>query len=270
MTNPRSIEEILGGVQSAKAEARARTEELEASAKEELQALQASIIAGNIAGLDPSRPWLDGVVGLYGQELVDSPKVIDRYEIVAAQLESALLMDPVVVIKRYGERSFWGGPGDPRNDERSLAIAMSVGILKGKELEFDLSAKEVSIPTSLHLEQAGRSRHTDTVISRNIKVDCVQSFMTSETECCLGLQLNRELASPLRGSPIELSPFEARPVLEMEIIAGRENIHNWLSADGEHDVGRNSYLNMMYRMSQKLGIKPIEPATEEQRRYLIF
>lgn len=257
----KALQEILGGAQQADIEAQTKHQEASQAARQELNELKSAILAGDAT---TNNPLHDGIIGLYGEYILEDPLIVERYEKVAAHLKQAHLLDPVVVVFQYFDHDNLTGPGSAwqsRFPEQEIAM----GLLKGHDILFDdISAK---LPTSLHIKQTSSARHKadDKVATGNILIDSSQpSFLRG---IHLGWSLDKPLPIPNKEEALFVGLDEQYK--ELEIIIGREKIATWL-ADTSVALGgeKIAEFQTIRSLSQKLGINPILPATERQRSSL--
>jgi hypothetical protein len=262
------VSEILGGLEEQKTEAaeaiaraRAETKNLILEKAQALEVLKGQIIAGEET---TGSPLHDGVVALYGGELARDP-IIENYEKVSDQIKGKT-GQPVVVMNRWTENEnactgFGGSPGGKR-----LVRMSSVGVLSGEDILFDYGKNEAYLPTSSFMWRKAGFNPPEQPITQNLPVDnsILGGFGHRPS---LGLDLGRDLNTPESG--LELW-YEGMATTALDVLVGYDDIQEWLLQGGDYAVGRNGDLSDIRQMCAQLGIKQVEPATSEQKRYLRY
>lgn len=251
------LKEIVGGVQTVKAEAKERVQSEISQAETALEDAQRNIALGT----ETTRSKLhDGLIVLYGKDLVRSPQIVENYERVADQLKGKR-GQPVVLIHRWTE--LHGCTGFGGKGETSLESAISVGILKGTNLVFDYDQRTCALPTSRHAETGSSPRKTD-VIKDRLVVSTWPKFLHRGFD--LGLDLDREIRQDeLDPSWLDLGDDSHMSTLTVAI--GNEGIANWLSTE---NYRTNKEFLRVRSLCHALGIKEVDPATDWQKSEVEF
>jgi hypothetical protein len=260
---------ILSGVEERRA-AQARTiaeeqritKELEDKKIAEIEDARQKIATGEET---TSRPLHDGMIVLYGAELVKYPEIVSRYE----QVEEALkgkAGELVVAMNRWLEStSLCSGFGyDERESKQIVSHNITMGILSGESLIFNYEEERAYMPTSKYAASyAGRSVKSESPLEGRMLIDDVHLGFDDRPS------LGWNLAEKLDLSRVDhWRRGEGSPDTQMDILIGREAIKEWLMAAGEYSDMRNGELIRMRELCKILGVKPIEPATTWQQRNL--
>jgi hypothetical protein len=272
----RHLEEILGPIDERRAkeaseieEIERQTEQLTDSSRDDLAALQKAILEGQES---TGSSLEDGVIVLYGSGLADNPDIYSRYKRVAGQLTGSIGELAVVMHSWVEDSEHICFGGDGRLPRQHINRVMSLGVLSGEEIVFDSEEQETHTPASAYLPS---ERFAYRPYSFTREVELREGGIPVDTRAwfreevpSLGRQLDVEL--DLSTGNVTTINHEELPIKITEILIGRQAIQEWLQGRGDHSMTHNGDLANMRDCCEALGIQRIEPATDEQRRYLRY
>lgn len=144
------LSSIVGGVQTAEAEAQAAAQQTKDAAVTKLEAMQRNI---SIATETTGSPLHDGIIVLYGPDLIRYPQIATNYEETAEKLMGKA-GEPVVLVNRWRKRT--GRIGRRVEPQYMITDSVSVGVLDEEELKFDYDENACYLPTSQYARLSRR------------------------------------------------------------------------------------------------------------------
>jgi hypothetical protein len=256
------LSKIMGGVQTAEAEAEASVQQKKTEATSDLEAAQRNIA---IATETTGSPLQDGVIVLYGARLVTEPQIVKNYEETAEKLKGKS-GQPVVSIHRWRERT--GRMGRFIEPKYKIVDSVTVGILSGEELEFDYTEDACYLPTSRYAKL--RKSHSSEIQVKDGMLPISSrpsSFRFSNRYFDLGYDLHQPIDQD-RLSEMESLFVDGRKIDALTLAIGNEGIIEWLSQGEAPMNGINSEFGAARKLCDALEVPRIAPVTDEQKRYL--
>ncbi len=248
-----NLKEILGGVERARLEAIAATEQVRLRAEAELQELQIKILEG---GESTGSYLHDSLIALYGEKLISYPQIMLNYEKVDADLKNSQPGEPVVIIKRSLKDTF-RSPLPSRNTEKIINSVVMVARLNDTRFLFDNESKMLTLPVDSYAQEKVSSR---AVVNGSIIVGSADPAVIWELEdrFDLGIDLGSKL--DMRNTEPLFRRYSAMDDV-LTVAAGNKSIEGWLSANDEA-IGD---LLAMRRLCDLMNISPMEPVTAYQK-----
>lgn len=257
------LTKIVGGVQAAEADAQATARRTKTTAAATLETAQRNI---DIAFETTGDPLQDGIVVLYGADLVHYPQIVANYEETAEKLKGKS-GEPVVLVSRWRERT--GRIGRFIEPQYKISSSVSVAILTGEELEFDYDEKTCHLPTSRYASL--RREHRSEVQLKEDALPVASKPFGFRSAFGDRFDLGYDLHEPVdqdRLSQLEVTMHHGETIETLTVAIGDDGIVEWLS-EGTAPLNRmNPEFAAARDLCDALEIPKIAPVTDEQKRYL--
>ncbi len=197
----------------------------------------------------------DGLVVLYGRELLYNQKIAANYERISSEL-AGNIGQPVLVVHRWIDNSNISSARDAFS--RSDNFSVCLGIVRGQELLFDYAQHTCSLPTKRYglIEHAYYDK--DPLIQLSGLMVANREDQSRHID--LGRDLDRDIGP-------DRTIYQSPELTALTIAIGREGIASYLAAAG-NDVRVSEELKDARSICKKLKIKPIKPVTELQKKWV--
>jgi len=239
---------ILGNYQAEKSLAEAKITSIASETEAKLVGSQAAIVAGTET---TGSPLHDGLIVLYGGELVQNPKIVENYERVAAELIGKI-GQPVAVIHRWVDKTGCSGMGGRMTDV--VRSTIDLGILDGENLLFDYAEHICALPTPRYAHKNFDYSYTEPQLKWWGLV--VARIKATLRDFDLGADLDKEVHS----GKDHFTPMldEDRRLTALTIAVGYDGIAKYLAKSRKNQLtsGEHYELNDLCKLLQINTIVP--------------
>jgi len=245
--------ELLGRVESTKTEARSRITQETEQLTEQLKQAQSSIVNGS----ETTGSLLhDGLIVLYGENLVSMPQIVGNYERVAEEIESRK-GQPFITINHYFE--YHGCTGFGGKQQEVTVTSIDMGILRGAQLDFDYDKQTCAIPTARHAHIDDKNfRSVPSIVKGKLMVSMgLRGWLSTHFD--LGTDLDREIT--IDETNRFIGPEKMRA---LTVIIGKDGIADWLTK-ADNDRRTAEELREVRKLCFTLNINPIKPVSPIQK-----
>jgi hypothetical protein len=198
----------------------------------------------------------DGLIVLYGNNLVSLPQIVGNYERVAEEIESQK-GQPFITIHHYFE--YHGCTGFGGKQQEVTVTSIDMGILRGTQLDFDYNNQTCAIPTARHAHIDDKNfRSEPSIVKGKLMVSTgLRGWLSTHFD--LGTDLDREIKVD------ETNRFShSEKIRALIVIVGKDGIADWLTkADNDRKTAEE--LLQVRKLCLALNIRPIRPVSPVQR-----